>query len=47
MVVAAAFGNTLLISGGYRGNVLGDLVAYRVPVSVARPQVLCNTVKYK
>ena len=39
-VAVAAFGNVLLITGGYRGNVLGDLLAYTVPKSVARNKVI-------
>ncbi len=38
-VAVAAFGNTLLISGGYKGSMLGDLVAYTVPTAVARNKV--------
>ncbi|XP_023931409.1 multiple epidermal growth factor-like domains protein 8 isoform X3 [Lingula anatina] len=30
-----AFGDTLIILGGYRGTVLSDLIAYKVPPSVA------------
>jgi len=38
-VAVPAFGNTLLVVGGYRGNVLGDLLAFMVPQVVARNQV--------
>ncbi|CAH1785464.1 unnamed protein product [Owenia fusiformis] len=37
-VASVAFGNTLLISGGYQGTALGDLIAYKVPPSMARNQ---------
>ncbi|XP_074654134.1 multiple epidermal growth factor-like domains protein 8 [Tubulanus polymorphus] len=33
-----AYGNTLLITGGYRGNVFGDLVSFTVPPSIALHQ---------
>ena len=32
-------GNTLLIVGGYRGKMMSDLMAYTVPVSIAKAQV--------
>ena len=35
-VADVAFDNTLLIVGGYRGNVLGDMIAYTVPTTVAK-----------
>ena len=38
-VAVPAFGNSLLVVGGYRGNVLGDLLAFTVPQAVARNQV--------
>jgi len=38
-VAVAAFGNTVLIAGGYRGSVLNDLVAYTVPLGIAKSLV--------
>ena len=46
-VAVPAFGNTLLIVGGYRGNALGDLGAYTVPLAIAKslvsPITFCAT----
>lgn len=36
---AVAYGNILLIAGGYAGRVLGDLVAYKVPSLIASSHV--------
>ena len=36
---AAAFGDTLLVVGGYRGNMLGDVIAFKVPTSIATNKV--------
>ena len=38
-VADVAYGNIILVAGGYRGNVLDDLLAYGVPVSVSRNTV--------
>ena len=38
-VAVAAFGNTLLVSGGYKGSVLGDLMAYTVLTPFAKNKV--------
>ncbi len=35
-VADVAFDNTLLVVGGYRGNVLGDVIAYTVPKAVSK-----------
>ena len=35
-VADVAFDNTLIIVGGYRGNVLGDMISYTVPKAVAK-----------
>ena len=36
---ATAFGDTLLVVGGYRGNMLGDVIAFKVPTSIATNKV--------
>ena len=41
-VAVLAYGNTLLISGGYCGSVLGDLIAYTVPLGIAKNWVSMN-----
>lgn len=38
-VAVPAFGNTILITGGYKGSVLGDLIAYTVPLAIAQNEV--------
>lgn len=38
-VAASAYGNILLIAGGYSGYMLGDLIAYKFPPTVAPPKV--------
>ena len=45
-VAVPAFGNLLLVVGGYRGNVLGDLLAVTVPQAVARNQVSAFNYKF-
>ncbi len=35
-VADVAYENTLLIVGGYRGNVLGDMIAYTVPKAISK-----------
>jgi hypothetical protein len=41
--VVAAFNNSLIVAGGYRGTVLDDLIATTVPISIARP----NSVRFR
>ena len=38
-VAAAAYGNILLVAGGYSGYVRDDLVAFKFPQFVAPPTV--------
>ena len=38
-VAATAYGNLLLVAGGFSGYVRGDLVAFKFPSYVAPPQV--------
>jgi hypothetical protein len=40
--VVATYNNSLLIVGGYRGQVLDDLLAVAVPPSVAKPNVVSD-----
>ena len=34
-----AFGDTIIIVGGNRGNMLGDIIAFKVPTSIATNEV--------
>ena len=38
-VAVAAYGNLLLVAGGFSGYVRGDLMAFKFPSYVAPPQV--------
>ena len=38
-IALPAFGNTLLVHGGYRGNVLKDFIAYTTSVNIAKSPV--------
>ncbi len=38
-VSAVAYGDILLFVGGYRGNVLGDAIAFKVPLPIAKNKV--------
>ena len=38
-VAVAAYGNILLVSGGYKGSVLADLMAYTVMLPLAKNKV--------
>ena len=38
-VAVAAYGNILLVAGGYTGYVRGDLIAFKFPPYVAPPTV--------
>ena len=38
-VAVAAYGNILLVAGGFSGYVRGDLIAFKFPSYVAPPQV--------
>ena len=38
-VAVAAYGNILFVSGGYKGSVLADLMAYTVMLPIAKNKV--------
>ena len=38
-VAVAAYGNLLVVAGGFSGYVRGDLIAFKFPSFVAPPQV--------
>lgn len=42
-LAVAAFGNTVLVAGGYRGNMLDDLIAFMVPLAIAKNEVCLNS----
>ena len=39
-VAGAVLNDTLLITGGYRGSVLGDLIALKLPLSITAASVV-------
>ena len=41
-IAGVAYGNILLIAGGYSGQVLGDLIAFKVPAAVSPHQVTAS-----
>lgn len=44
-VAVAAYGNLLVVSGGFSGYARGDLMAFKFPSYVAPPQVTLYTCK--
>jgi hypothetical protein len=45
-VAAEAYGNILLVAGGYSGYVRSDLIAFKFPPIVAPPSVSYTTLFY-